>query len=145
MSDSRRCSSWKYAWKKLQKFIRARAHRQKCSAPIQCQAMLISHFELHILPKSSKTVSILAKAHENEFWVNILTQRKEFADFREINRAKTWVGASVSEHFWRCALPRINVCNFVQAYFQNHSFPQPVYQAFKGCKYFSRLKPKFAL
>ena len=29
--------------------------------PIQCQAMLISHIELHILPKVSKTVGILAK------------------------------------------------------------------------------------
>jgi hypothetical protein len=55
---------------KLQKFIRGRAQREKCSAtlaPIQCQAMLISHFELHVLPKVSKTVGILAKTHKNVF------------------------------------------------------------------------------
>jgi len=87
--------------KKLQKFIRGRAHRQKCSAtlaPIQCQAMLIYHFELHILPKVSKTVAILAKTLKNGFSVNNFTQRSEFADFSEINRAKTSIGASVAEH-----------------------------------------------
>jgi hypothetical protein len=50
--------------KKLQKFIRGRLQRQKCYstlAPNHCQAMLISHFELHLLPKVTKTVSILAK------------------------------------------------------------------------------------
>jgi hypothetical protein len=31
--------------------------------------MLISHFELHILPKVSKTVGILAKTHKNVFWL----------------------------------------------------------------------------
>jgi hypothetical protein len=54
--------------KKLQNFIRGRAQRQKCFAtltPIQCQTMLISHFELHILFKVSKTVGILAKTHKN--------------------------------------------------------------------------------
>jgi hypothetical protein len=52
--------------KKLQKFIRGRAQCQKCSAtlaPIQSQAMLISHFELHILPKVSKTVGIFLQKH----------------------------------------------------------------------------------
>jgi hypothetical protein len=29
--------------------------------------MLISHFELHILPKVSKTVGIFAKTHKNVF------------------------------------------------------------------------------
>jgi hypothetical protein len=51
--------------------------------------MLISHFELHILPKVTKTVSILAKTHKNILRVKKLTQRSEFADLREINRAKT--------------------------------------------------------
>jgi len=53
--------------KKFQKFIRGRAQRQKCSAtlaPIQCQAMLIYHFELHILPKVSKTIGLLAITHK---------------------------------------------------------------------------------
>jgi len=56
---------------------------------MQCQAMLISHFELHILPKVSKTVGILAKTLKNVFLVQKFIQRSEFADFREINRAKT--------------------------------------------------------
>jgi len=51
--------------------------------------MLISHFELHILPKVSKTVGILAKTLKNVFLVQKFIQRSEFADFREINRAKT--------------------------------------------------------
>jgi hypothetical protein len=56
--------------KKLQKFIRGRAQRQKCSltlAPIQSQATLISQFEMHILPKVPKTDGILAKTHTNVF------------------------------------------------------------------------------
>jgi predicted ATP-grasp superfamily ATP-dependent carboligase len=54
----------------LQKFIRGRAQHQKCSAtlvPNQSQAMRISHFEQHILPKVSKTVDVLAKTHKNVF------------------------------------------------------------------------------
>jgi hypothetical protein len=50
--------------KKLQKFIRGRVQRQNFSAtlaPIQCQALLISHFDLQILLKVSKTIGILAK------------------------------------------------------------------------------------
>jgi len=51
--------------------------------------LLISHFELHILPKVSKTVGILAKTHKNVFRVKYITHRSEFADFREIISAKT--------------------------------------------------------
>jgi hypothetical protein len=94
----------RWFWKKLQTFIRGRAQRQKCSAtlpPIQCQAILISHFELQILLKVSKTVGILAKTPKNEIWVNILTQTGGYADFREIHRAKTLIGASVAEIFLR--------------------------------------------
>jgi hypothetical protein len=36
--------------------------RDTC-ANIQFPVMLISHFELHILPKVTKTVGILAKTH----------------------------------------------------------------------------------
>jgi len=50
----------KICMKKFQKF-------SATLAPIQFQAMLISQFELHILPKVSKTVGILAKTHENVF------------------------------------------------------------------------------
>jgi hypothetical protein len=60
----------KICLKKVQKFSRGRAQRQKCSAtlaPIQCQAIIISHFDLHILPKVSKTVVLLAKTHKNVF------------------------------------------------------------------------------
>jgi len=128
---------WKYAWKNLQKFIRGRAQRRKCSAtlaPIQVLALLISLKLANSLPMVSKTVGILAKTHKNVFWVKYITQICEFADIREINRAKTWIGASVAEHFRRCALPRINFWQFFHAYFQNqrgciswnHSFPQPV-------------------
>jgi hypothetical protein len=73
MSDSRRCScadSENMREKNYKKFIRSRAQRQKCSAtlaPIKFQAMLISHFELHILPKVSKTVGIFAKTPKNIF------------------------------------------------------------------------------
>ena len=35
------------------------------TVPIQGQAILISDFELHILSKVSKTVGILAQAHNN--------------------------------------------------------------------------------
>jgi hypothetical protein len=48
--------------------MRCRAQRQKCSAtlaPIQFQAMKISHFELLIVLRVSKTVGILAKTHKN--------------------------------------------------------------------------------
>ena len=70
MSDSRRCSSAdsENSREKHYKNLFAaggRAQRQKYSAtlaPIQCQAILISHFELHILPNVSKTVAILAKS-----------------------------------------------------------------------------------
>ena len=51
--------------------------------------MLISHFELHILPKVSKTVVIISKTQKNVFGVKILTQRIAIADIGEINRAKT--------------------------------------------------------
>jgi hypothetical protein len=34
--------------------------------------MLIYHFELHILPKVSKTVGMLAKTPKNVFWVKNL-------------------------------------------------------------------------
>jgi hypothetical protein len=51
--------------------------------------MLISHFELHIPPKVSKTVGILAKTQKKLFRVKKLAQRSVFADFREISRAKT--------------------------------------------------------
>jgi len=63
MSDSRRWSSdeSENMREKIQKIICGRAQRQKCSvtlAPIQCQAMLISHFDLKLL--------VLAKTHKNE-------------------------------------------------------------------------------
>jgi hypothetical protein len=73
MSDTRRWGAaliLKICVKNITKFIRGRAQREKCSAtlaPIQCLAMLISHFELHILPKFTKTVGILAKTHKNLF------------------------------------------------------------------------------
>ena len=54
----------KICLKKLQKFTHGWAQRQKCYAtlaPNKFQAMLIYHLELHILPKVSKTVGILAK------------------------------------------------------------------------------------
>jgi len=91
MSDPRICSSAdsENILQKIRKFIRGRAHRRKCSAtqaPIQCQDMLNSHFELHILPKVSKTVGILAKTHKHVFSVKIFTQRSEFANFRYIER-----------------------------------------------------------
>jgi hypothetical protein len=38
--------------------------------------MLISHFELHILPKVCKTVGIVAKTNKNEFRVKIPTPRE---------------------------------------------------------------------
>jgi len=88
----------KICLKKLQKFIRGRALRQKCSAtlaPIQFQALLIPHFELLILPKVYKTVGILAKTLLSKK----ITQRSEFADLREINRTNTWIGASFAKHF----------------------------------------------
>jgi len=59
--------------------------------------MPISHFELHILSKVSKTVGILAKTPKKCILSKIFTQRS--ADFREIHRAKTSIGASVAEHF----------------------------------------------
>jgi len=49
--------------------------------------------------KVFKTVGILAKTYKNEFLVKYITQKSEYADFREIDRAKTWIGASVAEHF----------------------------------------------
>jgi hypothetical protein len=51
--------------------------------------MLISHFELHIFAKVSKTFGMLLRTHKNVVLVKNLTQESEFADFREINRAKT--------------------------------------------------------
>jgi len=119
MSDSRRCSSAdseNMREKNYQIFSRQGAAVSKIfrdtSTTSMSKAILIFHFELHILPKVSKTVVILAKIPKNVFWVKIWAQRSKFADWREINRAKTWIGASVAEPFWRCALPRINFCNF---------------------------------
>jgi hypothetical protein len=69
----RRCSSAdseNECAKNYNNFIRGRAQLQKCSttlAPIQFQAILISHFELHILPKVSKPVGLLAKTLKNVF------------------------------------------------------------------------------
>jgi hypothetical protein len=94
MSDSKRCSSADSdnLRENVSKIYSRQGATSKCSvtlALIQFQAMLISHFELHILPKATKTVAILANTHKNVLLVNILSQRSEFADFREINRAKT--------------------------------------------------------
>jgi hypothetical protein len=61
--------------------------------------MVIYHFELQIFPKVSKTVGILAQTLKNGFSVKKFTHRSEFADFSEINRAKTSIGASVTEQF----------------------------------------------
>jgi hypothetical protein len=63
MSDSRRCSSADSENMRDKNYKNLSA----ALAPIQFQAMLIYHFELHILPKVSKTVGILAKTHKNLF------------------------------------------------------------------------------
>jgi len=65
MSDSRRCSSadFENMCKKITKIYSQQGAASKMFrdtiVPIQCQAILISHFELHILPKLSKTVGVL--------------------------------------------------------------------------------------
>ena len=41
----------------------------------------------------------LQKRLKMYFELKILPRESEFADFREINRAKTSIGASVAEHF----------------------------------------------
>jgi len=61
--------------------------------------MLIYHFELQILPKVSKIAGIIAQTLKNGFPVKTFRKRSEFADFSEINRAKTSTGARVAEHF----------------------------------------------
>jgi hypothetical protein len=66
---------------------------------MQYQAMLNSHFVKNKLLKVSKTGGSLVKTHIIVFWVKILTQRSALTVLREINRAKTWMGANVAEHF----------------------------------------------
>ena len=78
MSDSRRCSnadSENMREKIYKNLFAGRAQGQKCSetlAPIQCQAVLIYHFELQILPKVSKSIGILVKTLKNGFAVKNL-------------------------------------------------------------------------
>jgi hypothetical protein len=70
----------------VKKIIHGRAQRQKCSvtdAPMQYLAILISHFVMHILPK---TGDLLAKTYEIVFGMQNLTQKSVFADLREIQQ-----------------------------------------------------------
>jgi hypothetical protein len=53
------------------------------------QAKIISYFQLQLLPKVSKTIGIPANTQKNIFLVKDFTQGSEFANFREIKRAKT--------------------------------------------------------
>jgi hypothetical protein len=69
MSDSRRWSSAgsenmrEQNYKNLFAAGRSVKNVPRHYEPIQCQAMLICLFELHMLPKVSKTVGILSNTH----------------------------------------------------------------------------------
>jgi hypothetical protein len=114
--------------KKLQKFIRTSAQREKCSAtlaPIQVLALLIF----------LKSANLL-------LWVNFFTRntflcvfacipivletlRRLWGSKWEISMAWNWIGASAAEHFRRCALPRIYFCNVYTHIFRISAAPSP--------------------
>jgi hypothetical protein len=94
MSDSRRCSSAdsENECAKITKIYSRRGAASNMFRDTSANSMsshTFSHFELHILPNISKTVCIPAKTPKNLFPVKILTHKSEYADFRQIKRAKT--------------------------------------------------------
>jgi hypothetical protein len=71
MSDSKRCSIAENMLEKVTKIYSWQGAASKMfrdsGANSMARAMLISYFDLHILPKVSKTGVILAKTHKNLF------------------------------------------------------------------------------